>query len=46
MDCPIGVQMRGVLSSLLVSLHRETVGSIQDKIGKKIFETVLRYIRN
>ena len=43
--CPIGVQIRGVLSSYYyyVSLHRETVGSIQDKIGKKIFETVLRY---
>ena len=29
--------------SWFLSIYRETVDNIQSKIGKKIFETVLRY---
>ena len=30
----------------MYNLYRETVDSIQDKIGRKIFETVLRFASN
>ena len=30
----------------IMYLYRETVDSIQDKIGRKIFETVLRFASN